>query len=453
MITQSLTEHLAIWIENWRNKGFPPDVLESSRKYILDWLGSSIAGSTTDIGKRLIDYAQSQPMGKSRIISLNMCRSAEVAGFVNGCLSHILEMDDLDKGSVTHPGTVIIPAALAVCEREGKNGLDFLSAVVVGYEIGIRVGEAIGKRHYYYFHNTSTCGVFGAAAATAWLLNLNVDQIVWALGNAGTQASGLWEFNSDAAMSKHFHAGRAAANGVLASDLAMRNFTGARKILEGERGLFAATAPDANPQTVIDGLDNFEPKFKINNVSIKPYPSCRHTHATIDAALSLRDQIINQHLNNIEIQIYYAAKDLCDNPIPLTPFAAKFSLQYCVASALLRGHVKLTDFSMASISDPLIEELMPRIHVNVDAQLDDCYPKEWPARVCIKFDNDLIIRKLVNYPKGDPENPMTEEEIIKKFHQLAGSSGFQHLADKLQNWVYNLMELREVKIPFGDNSH
>ena len=317
---------------------------------------------------------------------------------------------------------------------------------MAGYEIGIRVGEAIGKRHYYYFHNTSTCGVFGAAAAAAWLFELNKDQIVWAFGTAGTQASGLWEFNSEAAMSKHFHAGRAAANGILASDLARRDFTGARKILDGERGLFAATAPDANPQTVIDGLDSFEPGFKINHVSIKPYASCRHTHASIDAALSLRVQLTNQLIQKIEIQLYSAAKDLCDNPAPATPFAAKFSLQYCVASALLRGHVQLSDFSQASISDPSIINLLPRIHVNVDNELERRYPTEWPARVSITIDESKTIHELVKFPKGDPENPMTDREIGEKFHQLANSSGFGPQSEELENWVYGLGR-NKLKIP------
>ena len=185
MVEASLTERLASWLSEWRASGLPEEVLETSQGYLLDWLGSTLAGTATAPGAMLLDYAEMQPSGPCDVVGSSLSRSADVAALVNGGLSHIVEMDDVDRGSVVHPGAVVIPAALAVAERENRNGRDFLSAVVAGYEVAIRIGEAVGKRHYYYFHNTGTCGVFGAAAAAGWLLGLTEEQIVWAPGQRG----------------------------------------------------------------------------------------------------------------------------------------------------------------------------------------------------------------------------------------------------------------------------
>ena len=241
---------------NWpgAQTGFAAADIEAARLLVLDWLGSALAGIGTDTGRIFLEYARLQPAGKVTLLGLSEGRSVEVAALVNGALSHIVEMDDVERESVTHPGAVVVPAALAVAERVGASGLELLAAVVAGYEIMVRVGAALGAEHYYHFHNTSTAGVFGAAAAAGWLLDLDRDRLVWALGNAGTQASGLWQFNDEGALTKPLHPGRAAANGVLAATLSRLGLTGARHILEGERGFFAGLAPRGDPQQVVAHL-------------------------------------------------------------------------------------------------------------------------------------------------------------------------------------------------------
>ena len=440
MVEASLTERLARWLSRWRESGLPQAVLETSQGYLLDWLGSALAGTATGPGAKLLDYAQAQPSGPCGLVGSGLSRSAEVAAMVNGGLSHIVEMDDVDRGSVVHPGAVVIPAALAVAQREDLNGRDFLSAVVAGYEVAIRVGEAVGKRHYYYFHNTGTCGVFGAAAAAGWLLGLTQNQLVWALGNAGTQSSGLWEFNADGAMTKHLHTGRAAAGGVLAADLAARGFTGPRRILDGERGLFAATAPDAAPERVVDGLDTGSPIFKIGGVSIKPHASCRHTHPAIDLALTLRSRLQGRSVDRVEIDTYQAALELCDDPEPRTPYAAQFSLQYCVALALERGHVTLEDFTPASMADPAVSDLLPRISAAARSDLEAHYPLEWPARIRLMLEGGESLNGAVTHPKGDPESPLTRQELEEKFRMLASYGKHTAHADGLLSWVSDLIK-------------
>lgn len=444
----TLTEHLARFIAHADRATMP---LGTAQYYVLDWLGSALAGTQTAPGRILLEYATSQPRGDSgcAIAGLPGGFSADTAALVNGGLSHIVEMDDLDRASITHPGTVVIPAALAVAQRERKNGAEFLRAVVTGYEVMTRVGAAVGKTHYYYFHNTATCGTFGAAAAAAYLLGLNEEQTVWALGNAGTMSAGLWEFNADGAMSKHLHAGRAAQSGVLAADLARRGFSGPRAILEGERGFFAATSRDATPERVIEGLDPEAPAWRIGGVSIKPHASCRHTHPAVDAALAIRAQMAGRiapaDVSRIEIETYQAGLDLCNNAAPVTPYQAKFSLQYCVASALARGHAGLADFLPERIAEPAFAPLMAATRLRHSVEFEARYPRQWPSNVTVAFSNGRVISQTIDSPKGDPENALSQAELEAKFAQMLDGTPFDPAP--WMAFVRGLSEASAVQFP------
>jgi 2-methylcitrate dehydratase PrpD len=348
-----------------------------------------------------------------------------VAAQVNGALSHIVEMDDVERESVTHPAAVVIPAALAMAEQTRATGCDFLAAVVAGYEVMVRIGAALGPEHYRRFHNTATAGVFGAAAAAGWLLGLDENQLVWALGNAGTQAAGLWQFNEEGALTKPLHPGRAAANGVLAATLAQLGLTGARRILEGERGFFAALAPQGEPQRVAEQLGDAGQPLRVHAISIKPHASCRHTHAPIDAALALRGQLpADPDIAAIHIGTYRAALALCDKPDPHTAPDAKFSLQYCVASALLRGRAGLAEFSDAALAEPTVRALLPRFKVAVGAARESAYPACWSAEVAVTLADGRRFVASQDRPKGDPENPLSEAELESKFCELAAYGGW-----------------------------
>ncbi len=453
---KSLTEQLAHFLSHVDRDALP---LDAAKYYVLDWLGSALAGTQTPQGKMLLDYAAAQTAAVDGcdVIGLQIAnrksqfaaRSADIAALTNGGLSHIVEMDDLDRGSVLHPGTVVIPAALAVAQREQKSGQEFLQAIVLGYEVAIRIGEAVGRSHYQYFHNTATCGVFGAAVAAANLLGLSEEQIVWALGNAGTMSAGLWEFNADGAMSKHLHAGRAAQSGVLAADLARRGFTGARRILEGERGFFAATSKDANPAKATESLDPEMTAWKISGVSIKPHASCRHTHPAIDAALKIRAGAglprLYHHIKRIELETYQAALDLCDNPAPVTAYQAKFSLQYCVAVALLRGHAGLADFTPEQISDESVARLIARTTVHHNPTFEQVYPRQWPSNVTVAFVDGRVFSQTINTPKGDPENPLSQRELQDKFRQMLSGTSFE--AERWIDFVRGLDRVAAIVLP------
>ena len=443
-IDRGLTEQLAALICSTRAADVPATVRENAAWWVLDWLGCAIAGLDTPPGRILIQHAADQPGGAVSCLGLAEGRSPQVAALHNGGVSHIVEMDDVDRASVIHPAAVVVPAALAVAEQTGASGRNLLAAVVLGYEVAIRVGEAVGKTHYFHWHNTSTCGVFGAAAAAGWLLGLDEQRMTWALGNAGTQAGGLWEFIADGAMSKHLHTGRAAANGVLAAELALLGFTGARRIIEGRQGFFAATAPDGDPAAVTRGLGD---GWKLPGVSIKPYPSCRHTHSAIDAALALRRAhgLTADDVERVEIGAYHSTIDLTDNPTPAHLYAAKFSVQYCVARALLDGAVGLNDFTDERIGEPAARDLMQRMAVQLDPALDARYPREFPSHLRLVLRDGRTVEQLVATPKGDPENPLTHAELAAKFSMMLDGTAYQARAAALRDTIVGLDSRADVR--------
>jgi 2-methylcitrate dehydratase PrpD len=442
----SLTGQLAEVITSTRPEDVPAGVQQAAQGFVLDWLGCAIAGAQTTPGEILLWYARRHVGQGATVLGAGDQASPATAALVNGGLSHIVEMDDLHRGSVVHPGTVIIPAALATAERVGRSGPAFLTAVVVGYEVAIRIGEAVGKEHYFYWHNTATCGVYGAAAAAGWLLGLNAEQLTWALGNAGTQACGLWQFLADGAMTKHLHAGRAANAGVLAAELAALGFTGPTEILEGPKGFFAATAPDAEPARVIRNLQRPMPAWKLPGTSIKPHASCRHTHPPIDAALALRQELTPEldDIAEVEVDTYRAALDLTDNPQPAHEYAAKFSLQYTVACALARGHVGLTDFTPETLTDPDIRRLAARVRVRHSEAIEGRYPAAWPARVTLRLRSGQQFSHTVEHPKGDPENPVTRDELAGKFRMMVADTPWASQADRAIAAAFHLTEAAGV---------
>lgn len=297
--------------------------------FVLDALASAYAGSATIPGQTLIDWASSQ--------SLNTRTQA----FLAGALTHITETDDLHRASVTHPGCIVVPAVLTQAMQRDYTGAQLSDATLQGFEVMCRIGNAVGPAHYRVWHNTATCGPFGSAMAVAFLLGLSEQQIVHALGNAGTQASGLWQFLNTGAMSKHLHAGRASEAGLLAAELGMLDFTGSPDILEGDQGFFKALCPDPDNTLVLDQPDA---DWQLRQTSIKPWPCCRHTHPTIDAALAVQQQLGNRLVEQVEVTTYQSALDICDRAAPESDYQARFSLQHCVAAALGDGEVTLQSF-------------------------------------------------------------------------------------------------------------
>jgi 2-methylcitrate dehydratase PrpD len=386
--------------------------------YFLDWLGSAIAGKGEKPVQIILEVIRD--LGgtpESTIIASQSHGNCLLAALANGASSHVVEMDDLHRESILHPAAAIIPAVFALAEREKASGADLLLAIAVGYEAAIRVALGVGPSHYRFWHTTATCGTFGAAAGAARLLGLDEEQTISAYGSAGTQAGGLWEFLTNNAMSKQLHPGKAALNGLLSALLAQRGFTGARKILEGEKGFFKATSSD------FDGakcLANLGKEFYFERNSIKYHASCGHTHSAIDAVLQATQgaALAPDDVERVSVSLYQGSLDLLMNIEPTTPYLAKFNLPFCVASALRFGHANVADFTLERIRDPEMKRMIAKIEIQSDPELSAAYPRKWPARVEIVMHSGERLTGATDYPKGDPENPLSESEVLGKFKSL-----------------------------------
>ena len=381
--------------------------LEGAALFTLDALANSIGGRNSEPGRILLRWGAGRPP------------QASTQAFLAGALTHILETDDLHRASVTHPGCVVVPVALALGLRDRASGLAVLRAVLQGYEAMCRIGNAVGPAHYRIWHNTATCGPFGSAMAAASLLALDASQAQHALGNAGTQASGLWQFLDTGAMSKHLHAGRAAESGLLAAELASLGFTGPPAILEGARGFFAGACPDARPQRV---LADPAARWQLLDTSIKPWPSCRHTHPAIDAALELHGWLEGRAIAAVHAEVYAATLDVCNRPQPDSEYAAKFSLHHCVAAALADGRVDFASFTAASRER--LGGLRTLVTAAVAEPYASAYPDEyWGARVSVTTRDGATRSVDRRACRGDPEAALSRAELVDKARMLMAFGG------------------------------
>ena len=403
----TLTKNL---VELIRAKPIEEEDIQAAALFTLDALVNALAGRNTIPGRLLLTWAASLGGG-------GQGRDAGRQALLVGGLTHILETDDLHRASVVHPGCVVVPAALAVARREGKGGRDLLESVLHGFEACCRVGMAVGPAHYRIWHNTATCGPFGSAMAVVTLLGLDLNQAVNALGNAGTQAAGLWQFLETGAMSKHLHAGRGAEAGVVAADLASAGFTGPPAILEGAKGFFAGACPDPDPDAVLRAPDA---PWQLNETSIKPWPSCRHTHPVIDAALEIHDSLGNAEPETVHIDTYQAGLDVCDRPAPTSVYEAKFSLHHCAAVALADGNVGFDSFDEKARQR--LAALSSRTTVAVGEPFVSNYPATWGARVTATLNGQTLSAERLSC-KGDPECALTPEEMVAKAHRLLAYAG------------------------------
>lgn len=417
------TARLAAFLSETTEQGLPSEVLDAARFAYLDWLGSALAGSTSEPARIATSLAERfSGAAQATLLATGSRNSVPHAALVNGVSSHVLELDDVHKGGIIHAGAAVIPAALAEAEVQAASGRALLSAIVLGYEAAIRIAEAITPSHYRFWHTTGTCGTFGAAVAAAHLMGLDQTGMLSALGSAGTQAAGLWEFIEDGAMSKHLHPGKAAMNGILSAYLAREGFTSARRILEGRRGFFAAASTEVDLSRLFDGLGEAN-RYKILENSYKPHSSCRHTHAAIDAAMELRagDLFAVGKIQSIVVHTYKVALDITNDFSPDTIYSAKFSLPFCIGLALTNGRADPQDFGAHTLHDVEIRRLMGRTKLMVDPELDRLHPQQWPVRLELVMEGGSTREVTRLYPKGDPENPLSPEDFEEKFTRLASA--------------------------------
>jgi 2-methylcitrate dehydratase PrpD len=329
-------------------------------------------------------------------------------------------MDDVHRQAIVHPGDTVIPCCLALAEHSQLSSREFLDAVVRGYEVVIRLGLASGVGHYRTWYATSTCGVFGAAAAAAFLLRLPASGVVDALGHAGMMTGGLWQCRLEPTPSKQIATAHAALSGLLAAQFAAAGAKGPAHILEGPLGFFSAACPGSNPAAVTAE----HPGWLIHEVSFKPWAACRHVHPAIEAALQLHDEGVDiTSVQAVEIRAYRDAIAFADNPRPTTAHQARFSLQHCVAAALKDGDLSLSHAAPAALGDPALARLRDKTTLVEDAAMTAGYPARFAGAVSLLLSDGSRRSATVLSAKGDPENPMSPGAIRRKAEGLFAVAG------------------------------
>lgn len=349
--------------------------------------------------------------------------------------------------SIIHPACVVVSPALAVCEAEHKSGKQLIAAICAGYEASGRVGEAVIPESYFFWHTTGTAGTIAAGAAAANALGLDAQQTLMCYGSAGTQAAGLWEFLKEGATSKPLHTGKASYSGVLSAYLSQKGFTAASEILEGEKGFCRAMVKEPHLEKLTESMSTDKLKIDIN--SFKPYACCKHAHAALYAIQELRKAHSLQPEDIAKIKLYVndITNYLINNPQPQTPYGGKFSIQYCSAAMLKFGEVGIAQFSEECIHNKELTDLMQHIEVIRDEAMEQLHAADaskLASRVEIQLQNGQTLTMQVDYPKGDPENPLTWEELCAKFMSLAVPVYGEAKALRLQNWVASLEQCSDV---------
>ena len=382
--------------------------------HVLDWLGCAARGATTPQGLALQRWLTLQAPGHCATLAGHPADAAAAAAY-HGALGSTLEMDDVHRSSVLHPGPVVLPAALAAAPGD-TTGAELLAALVAGYEVMIRVGRALGPSHYRLWHTTATAGCFGAAAAAASVMRLDDAATAQALALAGTRAGGLWQVRHETSLGKAWHMAGAARDGLAAAQLAACGLTGPLAVLEGPSGWFAATAPDADLSAITQARD--EPWMF--DVSFKPWPACRHAHPAMDALLEALGGTTPRaaDIERIEVRTYADALRFCERVAPADEAQARFSIPHALAAMLLHGEPQLAHYAGGALTDPILAALRQRVHLAVDDAIEARYPARYGASVSVTWRDGVTRCAVLRDTYGDPARPMPPEALQAKTRML-----------------------------------
>jgi len=402
----------------------PEPVIARAEDLFLDLVASSLAGK----GAAPVEHfaalicEMGPASGPSEGLIHRSRTSPMFAAMLNASSAHYAEQDDVHNGAVFHPGTVVIPPALAMAQARRLGGRALLTAIVAGYEVGIRVGEYLGRSHYRIFHTTATAGTLAAAVATGRLLGLDSAQMLHAIGSAGTQAGGLWEFLRDGADSKQLHAGHAAGSGLSAAWLAKRGFRGAQRILEGTQGMAAGMCGEGEAGRLTDRLGE---RWALAETSFKFHASCRHTHPAADAlALLMREHGLQAHdIVTVTAHVHQSAIDVLGAvDTPASVHQAKFSIGTTLGLIAIHGDASVHAFTN-HYADTDVQTFRQCVGMVLDAEVDAAYPQAWLGKVSVRTRDGATLHRMVHEPKGDPGNTLSRPELESKAHRLAAFGG------------------------------
>ncbi|MFC2016492.1 MmgE/PrpD family protein [Chloroflexota bacterium] len=447
-----ITDRISHFITETTVKDIPQDAIELARLGINDFIGVALAGSREKQSRIIVDYAQKMGgVPQASIIGGNFRTSPYLAALVNGTVGHCLDYDDMAISLIGHPSVFLVPAILAIGESAGSSGKDILTAYVVGYETSCHIAKPILQSHYVQgWHSTSTFGTLGASASVAWLRKLNTHQVKEAFGIAASLAGGLRQ--NFGTMTKPLHAGMAAANGIQAVLLAEAGFTADDSIIEGPLG-FAKVFGHSEEVDWAKVSENLGKTFFITSaggLSIKPYPSCGFTHPAIDAALYIKnEQEVNiADIAEVELGVSPFDKQILIHHSPRTGLEGKFSLEYCVAQALLSGEVRLKHFTDEAVTEFHTKRLIKKMKWVEKHPMPVMGTPEGLGRksVTVKLKGGKQYYNEVTIAKGMPQNPLTPEELNSKYRDCASTLLNKEDVEKSLSILANLEKL---SLPIG----
>jgi len=414
----SIGEQLARFLVATGFEDLPPEAIRQAKRAILDTLGVALAGCREEGPAILARLAQERPSpGKASVLGWPLCLAPQEAALINGTSAHALDYDDVNISMRGHPSAPVLPAALALAQEMGLGGRALTLAFVLGIEVEAKVGAVMGGRHYALgWHTTSTLGTLGAAAACAKLLGLDMMGTQMALGIAASMACGVRA--NFGIMTKPLHVGLAARNGLQAALLAAQGFTAAKEAIDSPEGFlnaFLGGRLESEPQlpTLGQPYDIVQP-----GLGQKRYPCCYATHRALDAALDLAPQVEAADIAQVKVRVNRGTLMPLRRERPRTGLEGKFSMEYCVAAALLDRHVGMATFTDEAVARPQVVHLMDRIEVEEDASSGSDLLLMWADVTILTRGGDHLTAR-VEIPKGDPRRPLTWQELADKFRDCA----------------------------------
>ena len=442
----SLTERIASFIDQITYEQLSKAAIEANKRSILDCLGVALAGCDEDASRITGEYAGDMGSPEAGIIGGGLKTSVDQAAWINGIRAHALDYDDYvtpEHSTPYHPTVAILPAVLTVGEKLHISGREILLACITGFEVEAEIAMTCAEKQYNLgWHTTSTLGSTGAAAAVAKMLKLDEEKIRMALGIAASLAGGLRK--NFGTMTKPLHAGNAARNGVMAAMLAQNGFTADKNILDSPLSLGEVLRGEAG-WAVAAQRGKGEFYIVSPGVALKPYPSCAYSHWAIDAALDLRREagITPDNILEIECHTSSALPQVLIHSRPRTALEGKFSLEFCVAIALIDNEATLKQFADDKVRDSVVQGLMKKVKY--------VHPPEMGSglvglggRLVVKLQNSKVYSKKVDIAKGDPRNPLSQEELVNKYRDCVRLFLSSESTDKSLDMLLNLEQVEDI---------
>ncbi len=449
------TRTLSDFLHGLRYEDLDTTTVATVRRLLLDYLGYASASAEEKPAEILRGLAiEAGGPGEATLLASDRRTPALWAVLVNGAMGHMTELDDTHRHTQSHPGDSILPTALAMGEVLGTDGKTFVAAVAAGYDCALRAGNAVMPTHYTRgWHPSGTLNAFGAAVTACKMMGVDAETQLHALGLASTQTAGNFAHLPNRGMSKDLNPGKGAFNGLLSAKLAAKGFTGSLDAFESPKGFLALCSDSPQPEKLVDGLGE---AFLINEVAHKAYPGCYHLHSAREAAFRIAGEhgLTKDDIASVNVRMHQIGTAYVDDPEPWSGhkglYGPRFSSQYQVALALCEGEEGLwasydDAYTLEKLDDPVIREMMGRITVEGDAELQKRWPHGWPTEVTVRTTGGATHAKFIELPKGEPENPMTLEDIERKFGICAAHNYSDRRAAEIHETALRIDELGDVR--------